>query len=127
MLLKMLGIQRAWELCPEMGQKPRQVFVTQSQVLAAKVEEYFVKLVSTFEAAARSPEEKHMTDTNTEQVIDLPEQGDELIGQDYKERWRTSLPERFSKLLDEHFPLFITYDQVIASLSSKRPISLMCE
>lgn len=127
MLLKMLGIQRAWKLYPEMGPKPRQVFVTQSQVLAAKVEEYFVKLVPIFEAAAHSPEEKHTTDSNAEQVTDLPEQGGELIGQDYKERWRTGLPERFSELLDEHFPLFITYDQVRVSLPSKHPISLLCE
>ena len=34
MLFKMLGIQRTWEQYPDMWPKPRQVFVTQSRVLA---------------------------------------------------------------------------------------------
>ena len=117
MLLKMLGIQRTWEQYPGMGSKPRQVFVTRSQVLVTKVEEYFAKLVSAFKPAAHSSEEIHMIDKDMDQ--ELSEQEDELIGQDYRGRWRPGLPERFSELLDEHFPLFITYDQVQISSSSK--------
>ena len=94
-----------------MGPKPRQVFITQSQVLAMKVEEYFSKLMSSLEAAACSPKELQMMQKDAEQEI-------ELVDQDDNQRWRLDVPERFSELLDEHFPLFITYDQVQTFISS---------
>ena len=93
----MMGIQRAWERCPDLGPKPRQIFVTQSPVLARKVKWCFEKLVS--------PEDIR---EGTEGSV----QEDGFIGQGYSKRWRSDVPERFSELLDEHFPLFITYDQV---------------
>jgi hypothetical protein len=105
MLFKMLGMQHTWQQHPDMGPKPRQVFVTQSRVLATKVEEYFAKLMCALEAAAYSPEELRMMDKDIEQEIDFVDQED-------NDQWRSDLPERFSKLLDEHFPLFITYDRV---------------
>jgi len=120
MLFKMLGIQRTWQQYPDMGPKPRQVFVTQSRVLATKVEEYFVKLMWALEAAAYSPEELRMMDKEIEQEI-------EFVDQDDNEQWRSDLPERFSELLDEHFPLFITYDRVWVSMSSKYPVSPFCQ
>ena len=109
MLFKMLSIQRTWQQHPDIGPKPRQVFITQSRVLATKVEEYFAKLMSAFEAAACSPEELRKIEKDVEEDI-------ELIDQDDNEQWRSDLPERFSELLDEHFPLFITYDRVWISL-----------
>ena len=112
MLFKMLAVQRTWEKHPDMGPKPRQVFITQSRVLAMKVEEYFAKLMSSLEAAACSPEELRMRQKDVEQDNDLMDQDD-------IQQWRSDLPERFSKLLDEHFPLFITYDRVRISLSSR--------
>ena len=120
MLFKMLGIQRAWEKYPDMGPKPRQLFITQSGVLALKVEEYFVKLMSSLKAAACSPEESRARREGVEQ-------GGDLTDQDENQQWRSDLPEKFSELLDEHFPLFITYSQVRISLSSKHPISPSCE
>lgn len=105
MLFKMLARQRTWQQYPDIGPKPRQVFVTQSRVLATKVEEYFAKLMWALEAAAYSPEELRMMDKDIEQEIDF-------IDQDDNEQWRSDLPERFSELSDEHFPLFITYDRV---------------
>ena len=116
MLFKMLGIQRTWQQYPDMGPKPRQVFVTQSRVLATKVEEYFAKLMLSLEDAGYSPEELRKREREAEQEI-------EFVDQDGHERWRSDLPERFSELADEHFPLFITYDRVWVSPSSKRPIS----
>ena len=112
MLFKMLGIQRIWEKFPDMGPKPRQVFITQSKVLAMKVEEYFVKLLSSLEAAACSPEELRMREREAEQETDF-------IDQDDNKQWRSDLPVNFSELRDEHFPLFITYDRVRTSLSSE--------
>ena len=120
MLFKMLGIQRTWQQYPDMRPKPRQVFVTQSRVLATKVEEYFAKLMSSLEDAGYSPEELRKREREAEQEI-------EFVDQDDNERWRSDLPERFSELLDEHFPLFITYDRVRISISLKSPISLFCE
>ena len=115
MLFKMLAIQRTWQQYPDMGPKPRQVFITQSRVLATKVEEYFAKLMSSLEASACSPEELRMMERDTEQEI-------EFVDQDDNEGWRSDLPERFSELLDEHFPLFITYDRVWISISLKHSI-----
>ena len=105
MLFKMLGIQRTWQQYPDMGPNPRQVFITQSRVLVAKVEEYFAKLMSSLEIAAYSPEELRTMEKDIEQEI-------EFVDQDDNEQWRSDLPEKFSELLDEHFPLFITYDRV---------------
>ena len=51
------------------------------------------------------------------------EQASKLVNQDDNDKWRSDLPERFSELRDEHFPLFITYDLVRTSSSSKCPIS----
>lgn len=91
MLFKMLGIERKWQQCPDIGSKPRQVFITQSRAMAAKTEEYFAKLMTALDTA--------------HPVV-------ELIDQDDSEQWRPDLPEKFSELLDEHFPLFIAYDRV---------------
>ena len=119
MLFKMVAIERIWQQHPDMTPKPRQVFVTQSRVLASKVEEYFTKLMSSFEAAAYSPEELRVIEKDVEREI-------EYVDQDDNKRWRSDLPERFSELLDEHFPLFITYDRVWVFSFSTHPISLFC-
>jgi len=119
MLLKMLSIQRTWQLYPDLRPKPRQVFVTQSRVLATKVEEYFTKLMSSFEAAACSPEELRELEKDGEQDI-------EFVDQDDNKQWGLGIPERFSELRDEHFPLFTTYDQVWTP-SSKYPVSPFCD
>jgi len=120
MLFKMLAIQRTWKQYPDMGPKPRQIFITQSRVLASKVEEYFAKLTSSFEAAVYSPEELRVIEKDVEQEI-------EYLDPDDNEQWRSDLPEKFSGLLDEHFPLFITYDRVRVSSFSEHLISLFCE
>ena len=116
MLFKMLSIQHTWQQCPDIGPKPRQVFVTQSRVLATRVEEYFAKLMSSLEASTHSLEELRMMVKDDEREI-------EFVDQDDNGQWRPDLPERFSELLDEHFPLFTTYDRVWTSLSSMHPIS----
>lgn len=118
MLFKMLGIQRIWERCPDMGPKPRQVFVTQSRVLAMKVEEEFKERMLSLKADSRK--KLRMMQKDVEQEI-------EYVDQDDNTRWRSDLPERFSELHDDHFPLFITYDRVRASPSLKYLISPLCE
>jgi len=110
MLFKMLGIEYAWKQFPDMWDKPRQIFVTQSRVLATKVEEYFSKLMLSLEAASHSPEELRKMNKNFEKEM-------EYIDLDDIDQWRPDLPRKFSELTDDNFPLFITYDQVRASRS----------
>lgn len=106
-LFKMLGIERAWEQSPDMwdGERPRQIFVTKSRVLATKVEDYFSQLMLSLNAASHSPEELQTMGIN-------PEKEMEFIDLDDIDQWRPDLPRKFSELADENFPLFITYDQV---------------
>lgn len=105
MLFKMLSIQRTWQQYPDIGPKPRQVFVTQSQVLADKVKEYFEKLMSSLEATTYPPGELFTMERDSEQEIDY-------VDHDNNKQLRPDLPERFSALRDEHFPLFTTYHLV---------------
>ena len=107
MLFKMLGIERAWKQFPDMWDKPRQIFVTQSRVLATMVEEYFSRLMLSLEAASYSPEELREMGKNMEKEM-------EFIDLDDIDQWRSDLPGKFSELADDNFPLFITYDQVRA-------------
>jgi hypothetical protein len=102
MLFKMLGIERSWEMNREMHARPRQIFVTQSRVLASKVEEYFTKLLESLAAAHGSAEEVERAAKAMERLVD----------EDEEENWRGTLPPSFSQLEDNHFPLFVTYDRV---------------
>ena len=109
MVFKMLGIERTWTMHNgEDIPKPRQLFVTQSRVLAGKVEEYFLKVLDSFSIAPLTPREiakraKEKQSRNEDGV---------LVDLDDDTRWRNDLPERFSQLDDRHFPLFITFDKV---------------
>jgi hypothetical protein len=108
MLFKMLGIERSWEVNCFVGPKPRQVFVTQSRVLASKVEEYFGKLLNSL-ASARG---------TSEDVEQAAKAMDRLVDEDEEENWRGDLPLSFSALEDHHFPLFVTYDRVRLATTS---------
>lgn len=58
MLFKMLGIERSFQLMQNDDMhRPRQMFVTQSRVLAEKVKEFFMKLHESLLSADKSPEE----------------------------------------------------------------------
>ena len=107
MLFKMLGIQRTWELYGDaMGTKPRQLFVTQSQVLAKKVEEYYAKLHQSHLTAHLSPAElQEMASTN-------PTRRERMVDEDEEIFYTSTLPRRYGALEDSHFPLFLTYNHV---------------
>lgn len=107
MLFKMLGIERSWESYRETMPKPRQLFVTQSRVLAEKVEEYFTKLLESLATANQSP--KELADLATRKK-DQQQQG--LVDRDEEIYWRGDLPKRYGALKEEHFPMFLTYDHV---------------
>jgi hypothetical protein len=105
MLFKMLGIERSWETHKDGMQRPRQIFVTQSRMLASKVEEYFQKLLESLNSATGSEEDM-------EKIAKKVRDTARLVDEDEEENWRGDLPTRFSDLQDEHFPLFVTYDRV---------------
>jgi len=108
MLFKMLLIERSYHLCRDSVSKPRQIFVTQSRVLAGKVEEYFLKLLESLITASQS-----LQDLAKLAKAKKPQQDEDgLIDQDDVLNWRSDLPHRFSLLNDHHFPLFITFDRV---------------
>jgi hypothetical protein len=85
---------------------PRQVFVTKSRVLVGKVEQHFFKYFGSL--AGGSPEHqdafKRIKDRNVDDGF--------LINEDDNPEWRNDLPQRYSELEDQHFPLFITFDAV---------------
>ena len=100
MLFKMLGIERAWQM-QMFGSdipKPLQIFVTKSDILAEKVEEYFTKLLESLALANYS-------------LQDLKAQSPDSSGP------RVRIPTKYSLLEDNHFPLFVTFDKVISVLN----------
>jgi hypothetical protein len=108
MLFKMLGIERAWAMLGGDGPRPRQLFVTQSRVLAEKVEEYFTKLLQSLAISSCSLQElaemaKTRKDNQAEEM---------MVDRDDEINWRGDLPTRFSQLEDKHFPLFVNFDRV---------------
>lgn len=114
MLFKMLGVERSFASLP--GKKIRQVFVTQSRVLAERVQEYYTKLASSSAAGDRSEGEvKHRATQRTQAEKELVELDDEDDSQ-------SGLPKKFSELTDDHFPLFLTFDKVGSYLNTLWPI-----
>jgi len=105
MLFKMLGVERTWQKHPDMGPKPRQVFVTQSRMLATEVEKDFVKLMGSLETATYSRARLRTTEKGVKRRVPLVDQDDD-------DHWRSDLPDKFSELSEGHFPLFIDYCRV---------------
>ncbi|KAF7306351.1 UvrD-like helicase ATP-binding domain-containing protein [Mycena indigotica] len=85
---------------PAPTSKPRQLFVTQSRILAEKVEEHYRKLSVGYQVL---PSSKGSDSGN--HIGDLMDADDDPS-------WRNDLPDRFSELKDEHFPLFLTYEKL---------------
>lgn len=87
----MLARETFWVDHPETTDavKPRQMFVTRSRFLAEKVKEEFGQL---FELLVFGEHARRETSQSTPSSLNLP--------------------AKFGELTDEHFPLFITYDQV---------------
>jgi hypothetical protein len=109
MLFKMLGIERTSRKIGD--RKIRQVFVTQSRVLAEKVEEYFNNMIQSYAGELQSAEELEWRASRRKEaekdLVELDEEDDSL----------SNLPTRFCDLEDKHFPLFVTFDKVQSILS----------
>ncbi|PSS06635.1 hypothetical protein PHLCEN_2v3591 [Hermanssonia centrifuga] len=117
MLFKMLGIERDWDnmndCLDEKIPHPRQIFVTQSGVLAEKVNEYYTKLSESHAAAKRTAEASAKMASKKQD-----HQNSGLVDRDEEEFWRGTLPKRYSDLREEHFPLFITFDHLCRLLEA---------
>ena len=108
-VFKILGIERAWQTRGSIGPRPRQLFITKSQLLADKVEQDYVNLLLSLYAGPDTPQYvceriQHWKSHRKEKVSD-PEGA--LAG-----GMRDDLPEKFSDLQDSHFPLFVTVENV---------------
>jgi hypothetical protein len=104
MLYKMLLVEADYEISKEGCEetpKRRQLFVTQSRILAEKVEEHFTKLSAGYRPSGSS-DKAAKAKTSTGALLDI----------DDEVNWRSDLPKRYSELRDEHFPLFVTFDRV---------------
>ncbi|KAJ7576870.1 hypothetical protein C8J56DRAFT_1171170 [Mycena floridula] len=116
MLFKMLLVERAHLLSGEEGPRPRQLFVTQSRVLARKVKQYFWTLLRTLETSSMSVEEMASQAKTTKKLF-LDQPPDHVNDKD----WHNELPERYSQLEDKHFPLIVTIDQLWCMLEADKP------
>lgn len=96
MVFKMLGVEMTnRRMQPsDPTSRSRQMFITQSHVLAGRVEEYYTELL-------------HATKCNTRQR----RPAEDLLALDEDADERDDLPAKFSDLEDKHFPLFATFDQ----------------
>ncbi|KAH8984681.1 hypothetical protein EDB92DRAFT_1885663 [Lactarius akahatsu] len=114
MLFKMLGMENSWQQNRELRpNRPRQLFVTQSRMLADKVEEYFIKLLQSLVLASK-------TEGGISDLLERQKNREEagLVDQDEAMNWREDLPQRFSDLQDTHFPMFITFDKLSAMIEA---------
>ncbi|KAI9436975.1 hypothetical protein H4582DRAFT_1816019 [Lactarius indigo] len=112
-VFKIFGIERAWQNRGSIGPRPRQLFLTKSQLLANKVEEDYVDLLFSLYAGPDTPQYvseriQHWKSHRRNNASD----------QDGTEGMRDDLPEKFSELQDRHFPLFITVDTLWSLLEA---------
>ena len=110
---KILGIERAWQNLGRMGPRPRQLFVTKSRLLAEKVEGDYMDLLYSLSAGPDAPlyvrERIERWNSRRKEGFNLDDADD----------GRDDLPEKFSKLRDSDFPLFLTMDTVSNSLRKR--------
>lgn len=105
MLLKMLGIQRGWEMEVSGSDmpKPRQIYVTKSGPLVRDVKGQFAKLLECSTLAQYSLEDLKRMQARSREVV--------LVDADDADR--DDIPKKYSLLEEQHFPLFVTFDKVI--------------
>ncbi|KAH8834741.1 hypothetical protein DL96DRAFT_1592 [Flagelloscypha sp. PMI_526] len=112
MLFKMFGIEKAYELNPEqVPQRPRQVFVTKSQVLASKVQEAYNKLKESLRTVGKTEAELKVMAMSKDANVD-----ESFMIDDEDEQDAVNLPERFSMLSDQDFPLFLSFNRLCTML-----------
>ena len=112
MVFKILGIERTYDTSSFRGamSRPRQLFVTQSQVLAKKVEEYYAKLHQSHATA-------HLSLAQLQEMASKSRtQRERMVDEDEEILYTSTLPRRWGALDDSHFPLFLTFGHVSFSV-----------
>jgi len=109
MIQKILWIERGLQISSSGETKARQLFVTQSALLAKKVEEYFHKMLDSVGMSTKTPEELKAIAAN---ACEQPAKKVSLDDTDGRYEWVDDLPSSFCELEDRHFPLFIGFDRV---------------
>ncbi|KAG8794853.1 hypothetical protein FRC16_010327 [Serendipita sp. 398] len=110
MLFKMLGVERTSRRFN--ARKVRQVFITQSRVLAERVEEYFQGMIRSYSTDFQSNEELEWSFKKQKEAEK------DLVQLDEEYESTGMLPEKFSELEDKHFPLFLTFDKLCRLLEA---------
>lgn len=117
---EMLRIQQASEPTNSNSlSRCRQLFVTQSRILAGRVQEYFGKMMMSQSVGQKSFQELECLAQRNQGVRD--EEG--MLDIDEDEDERADLPKRFSDLEDIHFPLFLTMNQLCKLLEADCQLS----
>jgi hypothetical protein len=111
---EMLRMQQATQGTSTLSRRPlRQLFVTQSRILAGRVQEYFMKMMLSHTTGQKSHKElERLAQRN------LVKEGHEMPDLDDEDDERADLPKKFSELEDRHFPLFLTVDQLCKLLEA---------
>lgn len=110
MLYKMLLVETSDSSAPE-SVRSRQLFVTQSRILAEKVGQHFAKLLGGHRPSSISQNLKAAT------------KADRALATDEDRDWRSDLPRKFSDLQDADFPLFVSLDQLYTMIENDMPLS----
>ncbi|KIJ45080.1 hypothetical protein M422DRAFT_207261 [Sphaerobolus stellatus SS14] len=93
----------------------RQLFVTQSRILASRVQDYFHKMmISSMTGLKNAADLERLAQQNHPEK----ENGNMMELEDDEDDERADLPKRFSELQDHHFPLFLTVDQLCRLLEN---------
>jgi hypothetical protein len=116
MLYKMLAVEATYlENKDSFTRRPRQLFVTQSRVLAARVKEYYDSLALTLGKVKKGGP------GNESEPETVKNRGDDVLlagGMD-DDGLPHRLPRRFDELEEKDFPLFLSFDQVSTSFASR--------
>src|ERR1700761_2691861 len=97
-VFKIFGIERAWQNRGSVGPRPRQLFITKSQLLANKVEHDYVNLLFSLCAGPDTPQYVY------ERIRQWKShKRSDILDPDGADGTRDDLPEKFSELQDNHF------------------------
>ncbi|KAH7101437.1 P-loop containing nucleoside triphosphate hydrolase protein [Auriculariales sp. MPI-PUGE-AT-0066] len=118
LLFRILSRERAFKKDKDNTRKPRQLFITQSRVLAGKVEEFYWKLHDSIDIADYTPDALKKPGGGADIMARHTKRVEDLIYQEDVKNYRSDLPQRFSELRDEHFPLFLTMERLFEILEA---------
>ncbi|KZT08927.1 uncharacterized protein LAESUDRAFT_811030 [Laetiporus sulphureus 93-53] len=118
-LFKMLWIERSWMEDSGISVTPRQLFITRSRDLAVEVEKTFFRLYESKFAVDDPLDKLSVRAGNWRQQVSRFR----LVDLDEEAKEDGELPQRFTDLKEEHFPLFLSSDELWRMLEADLQIS----